>query len=70
MNMVFCHLKNTLKYTNVTRCNKRVCKCFQYIMLPNAGKSFPPRISQADYEKYRTCYAFNTPKEKKDTFLL
>lgn len=70
--MIFCQVKSTLKYTNITRCNKKLCECFQYALNRNTEHRNPV-ITMDEFYKYRKCYNMNTPDEDKkrsEPFLL
>lgn len=57
--MIFCQVKNTLKYTNITRCNKKICECFQHV-LDRSTEHKNPVVTMDEFHKYRKCYEVNT----------
>jgi len=61
--MVLYQLKNTVKYVNITRCNKQLCHCFKEFI------NKKPLINKRDYNEYVECYK-NNSGETKDMFLL
>jgi len=70
--MIFCQVKSTLKYTNITRCNKKLCACFQYVLAQNTDQENPV-ISMDHFYKYRLCHNVNTSNddtERSEPFLL
>jgi len=65
--MVFFQIKNTFRYGNITRCNRKLCECFEYIVKDKSENDVCLHLQQ--YRTYIRCYRENT-KPEKDPFLL